>query len=204
MLNLLTWVRTRSNPENEENERLYNAASNQYNRRRKDDADVEEEPLDASGTGNGAGISRADSAGRRAAVAAVRRAEWTKHRIGQWFVYGDERGLRDGACSRRYWNDFFALWAADAAFAHPDWRSGLHGVRDADDDAAGTQNRSARPDAPARIHEYKRIVGAGAPDALVHDGGAGHRGRRRGTACNSLRAAAGLGEGRVLQHLPRR
>ena len=28
--------------------------------------------------------------------------------------------------------------------------------------------------------------------------------RRRGTACNSLRAAAGLGEGRVLQHLPRR
>ena len=62
-------MRTRSNPENEENERLYNAASNQYNRRRKDDADVEEEPLDASGTGNGAGISRADSAGRRAAVA---------------------------------------------------------------------------------------------------------------------------------------
>lgn len=63
-------------------------------------------------------ISRADCAGRRAAVAAMRRAEWTKHRIGQWFVYGDERGLCDGACSRRYWNDFFALWAADAAFAH--------------------------------------------------------------------------------------
>lgn len=166
---------------------------------------MEKEPLDASGTGNGAGISRADCAGRRAAVAAVRRAEWTKHRIGQWFVYGDERGLRDGACSRRYWNDFFRslgqltllllIQIGGLGFmAFATLTMMLLGRK------IGLRDRMLLRESmnTSGLSGLVRLTRWYLTAALVIEGG--------GAVLLAIRfrAAAGLGEGRVLQHLPRR